>query len=62
MDIEKKLKELLEERETILNEMQELQKAFASRQERIIEIAGSIKIIQEMLTNNEKENNKTDIE
>ena len=56
-NIEKKLKNLLEERETILAEMDELQKAFTSRQQRIIEIAGSIKTIQEILSeDNEGEN------
>ena len=60
--IDEKLKNLLAERETIINEMEELQKAFAARQQRIIEIAGSIKIIQELINeeNDEKETSKSD--
>lgn len=60
--IDEKLKNLLAERETIINEMEELQKAFAARQQRIIEIAGSIKIIQELINeeNNKKETSKSD--
>ena len=43
-------------------EMEELQKAFAARQQRIIEIAGSIKIIQELINeeNDKKETSKSD--
>ena len=60
--IDEKLKNLLAERETIINEMKELQKAFAARQQRIIEIAGSIKIIQELINeeNDKKETSKSD--
>ena len=60
--IDEKLKNLLAERETIINEMEELQKAFAARQQRIIEIAGSIKIIQELINeeNDKKETSKSD--
>lgn len=59
--IDEKLKNLLAERETIINEMEELQKAFAARQQRIIEIAGSIKIIQELINeeNDKKETSKS---
>lgn len=53
--IDEKLKNLLAERETIIAEMEELQKAFAARQQRIIEIAGSVKVIQELI-NEENEN------
>lgn len=53
--IDEKLKNLLAERETIITEMEELQKAFAARQQRIIEIAGSVKVIQELI-NEENEN------
>lgn len=60
--IDEKLKNLLAERETIIDEMEELQKAFAARQQRIIEIAGSIKIIQELINeeNDKKETSKSD--
>ena len=60
--IDEKLKNLLAERETIINEIEELQKAFAARQQRIIEIAGSIKIIQELINeeNDKKETSKSD--
>ena len=60
--IDEKLKNLLAERETVINEMEELQKAFAARQQRIIEIAGSIKIIQELINeeNDKKETSKSD--
>ena len=60
--IDEKLKNLLAERETKINEMEELQKAFAARQQRIIEIAGSIKIIQELINeeNDKKETSKSD--
>ena len=60
--IDEKLKNLLAEREIIINEMEELQKAFAARQQRIIEIAGSIKIIQELINeeNDKKETSKSD--
>lgn len=46
--IENKIKTLIEERETILSEMQELKNAFDLRQNRIIEISGSIKSLQEI--------------
>ena len=60
--IDEKLKNLLAERETIINEMEELQKAFAARQQRIIEIAGSIKLIQELINeeNDKKETGESD--
>ncbi len=56
--IDEKLKNLLAERETIITEMEELQKAFAARQQRIIEIAGSIKVIQELINEDNDENIK----
>nr|DAW34205.1 MAG TPA: hypothetical protein [Caudoviricetes sp.] len=56
--IDEKLKNLLAERETIITEMEELQKAFAARQQRIIEIAGSIKVIQELINEDSDENIK----
>ena len=59
---EEKLKALLGERETIISELNEIQTAFEVRQQRLIEISGSIKTIQELLDeeNNEKENNNND--
>lgn len=59
--IDEKLKDLLSERETIIAEMEELQKAFAARQQRIIEIAGAVKMIQELLTEDQdnKDENKS---
>lgn len=61
--IEEKIKTLLSERETIVNEMTELKKAFDIRQQRLIEIAGSINTLQELLSENEtdsKEENSED--
>lgn len=56
--IDEKLKNFLAERETIIAEMEELQKAFAARQQRIIEIAGSIKVIQELINEENDEDGK----
>lgn len=56
--IDEKLKNLLAERETLIAEMEELQKAFAARQQRIIEIAGSIKVIQELINEEADEKDK----
>jgi hypothetical protein len=58
--LENKLTSLIEERETIITEMTEIKKAYDIRQQRLIELAGSIKTIQELL--NEEivdENNAT---
>ena len=49
MNIEEKLKSILEERETIITEMEEIQKAYNIRQQRLIEISGSIKTLNELL-------------
>lgn len=57
--IDEKLKNLLAERETIIAEMEELQKAFAARQQRIIEIAGSVKVIQELINEENKDKKET---
>ena len=56
--IDEKLKNLLAERETLIAEMEELQKTFAARQQRIIEIAGSIKVIQELINEEADEKDK----
>lgn len=45
---EEKIKTLLSERETIISEMTEIRNAFDIRQQRLIEIAGSIKTLQEL--------------
>ena len=49
--IEEKIKSLLEERETISYELNELQQAITLRRDKIIEINGSIKTLQELLNN-----------
>ena len=55
--IEEKLKALLGERETIIQEMEELKIAFDTRQQRLVEITGSIKTINELLEENKSEEN-----
>lgn len=55
MKIEDKIKTLINEKETIIAEMNELQKAFMLRQERILEINGSLKTLQELLDEETKE-------
>ena len=57
---EEKLKALLEERETIIQEMTEIKQAFDIRQQRVIEIAGSIKTLQELLSDEESEGKDID--
>lgn len=52
--IDEKLKNLLSERETTLAEMNELEKAYNTRQKRIIEISGAIKVIQELINEDTK--------
>ena len=49
MNLEAKLKQLLEERENLLVEMDEIQKAYNLRQQRLIELVGAIKTVQELL-------------
>jgi|GEM_PF-5647773 len=48
-NVEAKIKDLLGERNTLINEMAELEHAYKLRQERIIEINGSVKTLQEMM-------------
>lgn len=55
MNFEEKLKKLLEERETIISEMKELEVAYNERQIKIVELNGSIKTIQELINDNEIE-------
>jgi hypothetical protein len=52
---EEKLKALLGERETIIQELGELKQAFDIRQQRLLEIAGSIKTLQELMSDEETE-------
>ena len=47
--MEEKLKALFGERETIINEMSELKHAYDIRQQKLFEIGGSIKTLQELL-------------
>lgn len=62
MKLEEKLKSLLEERETIISEMNEIQNAYNIRQQRLIEIIGSIKTLQELIDEepNKEDNNTTE--
>lgn len=57
MNLEAKLKQLLEERENLLVEMDEIQKAYNLRQQRLIELVGAIKTVQELMQ--PEENDKT---
>lgn len=54
---EEKIRTLVEERETIINELGELQKAYDIRQKRLIEIAGSLHTLNELIEEDKKENN-----
>lgn len=53
--VEEKMKSLLSERETIIAEMNELKRAYDIRQQRLIEITGSINTLQEIV---DEENNE----
>ena len=55
--LEEKLRTLFEERETLISEMSEIQKSFDIRQQRLIEIAGGIKTIQELINDEQSTNN-----
>ena len=57
--IEEKIKSLLEERETISYELNELQQSITLRRDKIIEINGSIKTLQELLNNLNQSDEKT---
>lgn len=48
--IDEKIKTLISERETILAEIEEIQKAYDIRQQRIIEINGALKMLNELQT------------
>lgn len=63
MNIETKLKQLLEERENLLVEVDEIQKAYNIRQQRLIELVGAIKTLQELVqSNNTAEESETPTE
>lgn len=60
--IEEKIKALLSERETLIAEMTEIKKAFDARQQRLVEIAGSIGTLQELISeeNDSKDGNNSE--
>lgn len=60
--IEEKIKALLEERENVVNEMNEIQKAYNIRQQRVIEINGGIKTLQELINDNKEESTENTTE
>ena len=59
---EERLNKLVEERNMIANEMEELQNAYNIRQQKIIEISGDIKILQELITENTTTESSTELE
>lgn len=59
---EERLNKLVEERNMIANEMEELQNAYNIRQQKIIEISGGIKILQELITENTTTESSTELE
>lgn len=61
-NLENKLKSILEERETLIAEVNELHKALSQREERLIQISGSIITLQELLNeeNNKEEKDKAE--
>ena len=59
-NLEEKIKDLFEEREMLITEMSEIKAAFDMRQQRLIEIAGSIKTLQELLSSIETDLTKDD--
>ena len=56
--IEEKIKALLSERETLIDELTGIKNAFDVRQQRLIEIAGSINTLQELLNEEKDDSNK----
>lgn len=52
---EEKIRTLVEERETIINELGELQKAYEIRQKRLIEISGSLHTLNELIEEDKKD-------
>lgn len=60
--IEEKIKELLTERENLLNEMTDIQNALNVRQQRVIEIVGSIKTLEELLNASADDTSSEDTE
>ena len=63
MNLKEKITNLIAERDAIIYELNEIQKAYDNRQRRMIEIDGSIKILQELIeeTNEPIENEDTDV-
>lgn len=59
---EERLNKLVEERNMIANEMEELQNAYNIRQQKIIEISGGIKILQELITENTTTESSAELE
>lgn len=61
-NLENKLKSILEERETLVAEVNELHKALSQREERLIQISGSIITLQELINeeNNKEEKDKNE--
>ncbi len=55
--INTKINNLVSERETILKEMEELQRAYTTRQQKIIEINGGLMALQDLIT---EEKSKTE--
>lgn len=56
MDLKEKINKLIAERDAILYEINEIQKAYDNRQRRLIEINGSIKTLDELLKEDIQEN------
>lgn len=56
MDLKEKINKLIAERDAILYEINEIQKAYDNRQRRLIEIDGSIKTLDELLKEDLQEN------
>ena len=52
-DVKNKINELLAERETIIEELNNIQMAYDKRNQRLIEISGALKILNELNEVNE---------
>lgn len=60
--LKSKLETLISERETIITEMEEIQKAFTVRQQRVIEINGALKVLQDLINNESCKNDSENVE
>ena len=59
-EIQNKLENLLKEKDQIISEIQQLQQAYNVRYKRLIEINGSLEILNDLLPeNNDIENNES---